>query len=146
MTNNTNNTNNNNYKFNNIFNGGDLVITTGGDGQFVSGGYKISSPFLGGGKSVMTTFNHGEKYGENNEENVSSPFENLAVPAGLFYINTRIPKNNDIKLEEHYSNRKTAPDDMIDKLYALVEFDKKRKKKTKKHIIKKNKTNTRKHK
>jgi hypothetical protein len=35
---------------------------------------------------------------------------------------------------------------MIDKLYALVEFDKKNKRKTKKHNIKKKKTNTRKHK
>ena len=91
----------------------------------------------------MTTFNN---EGEQNGGNVSSSFENLAVPAGLFYINTKTLKNNNLNLNEHYNNRKTAPDEMIDKLYALVEFDKKRKRKTKKHYIKKNKTNTRKHK
>ena len=124
----------------NIFNGGDFVFTQDGGGEFISGGYKINSSFLGGEQALMTTFNDGNQDGGK----VSSPFENLAVPAGLFYINTRIKKNNDVKLDEHYSNRKTAPDEMIDKLYALVEFDKKRKRKTKKHIIKKNKTNTRK--
>jgi hypothetical protein len=127
---------------NNIFNGGDFVISTGGNGEFISGGYTIASSFLGGDQSLMTTYNGGDQDGGQ----VSSQFENLAVPAGLFYINTRIKKNNDIKREEHYNNRKTAPDEMIDKLYALVEFDKKRKRKTKKHNIKKNKTNTRKHK
>ena len=131
---------NNNY----IFNGGEFVIMQDAGGEFISGGYKINSPFLGGGQAVMTTFNGGNQ--EQDGGKVSSPFENLAVPAGLFDINTRINKNNDIKLDKHYNDRKTAPDEMIDKLYALVEFDKKRKRKTKKHIIKKNKTNTRKHK
>ena len=124
-----------------IFNGGDFVVTQNGAGEFISGGYKIASSFLEGGQSVMTTLNEDR---EQDGGKVSSPFENLAVPAGLFYINTRIKKNNDIKLDKHYNDRKTAPDEMIDKLYALVEFDKKRKRKTKKHIIKKNKTNTRK--
>ena len=123
-----------------FFNGGDFVITQMAGGEFISGGYKIASNFLG--DELMTTFNNLNQDGGK----VSSQFENLAVPAGLFYINTRIKKNNNINLEEHYNNRKTAPDEMIDKLYSLVEFDKKRKRKTKKHIIKNHKTNTRKHK
>jgi len=128
---------------NNIFNGEEFVITQTAGGEFISGGYKIATSFLEDGQNVMTTHNED---GDQDGGKVSSPFENLAVPAGLFYINTRIKKNNDIKLDKHYNDRKTAPDEMIDKLYALVEFDKKRKRKTKKHIIKKNKTNTRKHK
>ena len=126
-----------------IFNGGEFVLTQDVNGEFVGGGYKIVSSFLQGDEPIMTTLN---KEQDQDGGNVSSPFENLAVPAGLFYINTRISKNNDIKLDKHYNDRKTAPDEMIDKLYALVEFDKKRKRKTKKHIIKKNKTKTRKHK
>ena len=134
--------------YNNIFNGGEFVLTQGSNGEFVGGGYKIISSFLQGGQPIMTTLNK-EQEQEQDGGNVSSPFENLAVPAGLFYINTKVIKNNDLNLDEHYNNRKTAPDEMIDKLYALVEFDKKRKRKTKKNNIKtnkKNKTNTRKHK
>jgi hypothetical protein len=130
----------NTINYNNIFNGGEFVLTQDSNGEFVGGGYKIISSFLQGGQPIMTTLNDEEQDGGN----VSSPFENLAVPAGLFYINTKILKNEN--LNEHFNNRKTAPDDMIDKLYALVEYDKKRKRKTKKHNIKKNKTNTRKHK
>jgi hypothetical protein len=130
----------NTINYNNIFNGGEFVLTQDSNGEFVGGGYKIISSFLQGGQPIMTTLNDKEQDGGN----VSSPFENLAVPAGLFYINTKILKNEN--LNEHFNNRKTAPDDMIDKLYALVEYDKKRKRKTKKHNIKKNKTNTRKHK
>ena len=136
MENKTDNT----INYNNIFNGGEFVLTQDSNGEFVGGGYKIISSFLQGGQPIMTTLNDKEQDGGN----VSSPFENLAVPAGLFYINTKISKNEN--LNEHFNDRKTAPDDMIDKLYALVEYDKKRKRKTKKHKIKKNKTNTRKHK
>ena len=139
-----------NINNNNILNGADFVIIQNAGGEFISGGYKIMSSLLTGGQPVMTTLNGGNQEQEQEQEQdggkVSSPFENLAVPAGLFYINTRIKKNNDINLDEHYNNRKTAPDEMIDKLYALIQFDKKRKSKTKKHIIKKNKTNTRKNK
>ena len=131
----------NKLDYNNIFNEPDFVLTQDENGAFIGGGYKIATSFLEDGQNVMTTLNQ-DPHQDGGQ--VSSPFENLAVPAGLFYINTRIPKNNDIKRNEHYNNRKTAPDEMIDKLYALVEFDKKRKRKTKKHIIKKNKTNTRK--
>ena len=45
----------------------------------------------------MTTLNEDR---EQDGGKVSSPFENLAVPAGLFYINTRIKKNNDINGEK----------------------------------------------
>jgi hypothetical protein len=130
----------NTINYNNIFNGGEFVLTQDSNGEFVGGGYKIISSFLQGGQPIMTTLNDKEQDGGN----VSSPFENLAVPAGLFYINTKISKNENFN--EHFNDRKTAPDDMIDKLYALVEYDKKRKRKTKKHNIKKNKKNTRKHK
>jgi hypothetical protein len=133
----------NTVNYNNIFNGGEFVLTQDSNGEFVGGGYKIISSFLQGGQPIMTTHNNNK---EQDGGNVSSSFENLAVPAGLFYINTKMLKNNHLSLDEHYNNRKTAPDDMIDKLYALVEFDKKHKRKTKKHNIKKKKTNTRKHK
>jgi hypothetical protein len=128
-----------NEDIDNVFDGDDFVFTTKG-GEFVGGGYKIKSIFLQGGESPMVTINTADKSGGK----VSSPFENLAVPAGLFYVNMRVPKKNiDRDSEEHYKPHETISDDIIDKLYSLVEVDKKRKRKTKKHHLKQNKTNTR---
>jgi hypothetical protein len=130
-----------------FFDDGDFAFIekTGEDGQkeIVGGGYKIKSFFLQSGTPAMTTYNKMEQSGGN----VSSPFENLAVPAGLFYVNMRLPKKeHERNPEEHYKGHITAPDEMIDKLYALVEVDKKRKRKTKKQRHKLDKTKTRKHK
>jgi hypothetical protein len=124
---------------NELFGGDDFVFTTKG-GEFVGGGYKIKSFFLQEGSSPMVTINDGNQTGGK----VSSPFENLAVPAGLFYVNMRVPKKYvDRDSEEHYKSHETISDDIIDKLYSLVEVDKKRKRKTRKHHIKQTKTNTR---
>lgn len=126
-----------------IFGGDDFVLTRTQGGKFVGGGFKINSSFLQGGQPIMTTYNEFNQSGGK----ISSPFENLAVPAGLFYVNMRIPKKeSNIESDEHYKDHKMAPDDIIDKLYALVEVDKKRKRKTRKHTHKLDKTKTRKHK
>jgi hypothetical protein len=127
------------------FNGGDFVFTKSG-GEFVGGGYKINSIFLEDNIPIMTTYNKSVQTGEK----VSCQFENLAVPAGLFYINTKVPKRDiDISSDissDKYFNHKMAPDEMMDKLFSLIEFDKKRKRKTRKNNVKSNKRNTRKHK
>lgn len=128
-------TNNNDDELD-MFEGQDFVFTQK-DGAFVGGGYTINSFMLNGGMSPMTTLNNDNQKGGK----VSSPFENLAVPAGLFYINTRVPKKkDDSKPEEHYQAHTVLPEDMVDKLYSLVEFDKKRKRKTKKHNTKEDNT------
>jgi hypothetical protein len=125
----------------------------GGETQFVGGGYKVNSFFLQGGKPIMTTYNNSSSSTNSSDQSggkVSSPFENLAVPAGLFFINQRIPKNyldEDIDTDKKYNaytKHETVSDDMIDKLFGLVDADKKRKRKTKKHIEKSNKKKTRK--
>ena len=128
----------------------DFVLTrTINGGQFVGGGYKVNSFFLQEGKPIMTTFNNNLPDNQSGGK-VSSPFENLAVPAGLFFINQRIPKNyldEDITTDKKYNaytKHETVSDDMIDKLFGLVDADKKRKRKTKKHIEKSNKKKTRK--
>jgi len=127
-----------------IFGTNDFVLTQKKDDdgkiKIVGGGYKIQSSFLQGGTSIMTTINKGEQNGGK----VSSPFENLAVPAGLFYVNMRVPKKDlNRETQQHYKPHETISDDMIDKLYSLVEVDKKRKRKTRKHDNKTNKTKTR---
>jgi hypothetical protein len=137
MTDNHTNINTEDYE---LFGGDDFVFTKDPEGGIVGGGYKIKSLFLQGELPIMTTINNHQQNGGK----VSSPFENLAVPAGLFYVNMRVPKkyiNKDS--EENYKPHETISDDMIDKLYALVEVDKKRKRKTRKHHIKPDKSKTR---
>ena len=130
---------------NDLFNGGDFVFNRmidekTGESTIVGGGYKINSFFLQGGIPAMTTLNSSDQTGGK----VSSPFENLAVPAGLFYINQRVPKNDLYKPDHHYKEHEMLSDDMIDKLFGLVEADNKKKRKTSKHINKSDKKKSRK--
>lgn len=148
---------NTNDDTNGLFQGGEFVVMQKDDGngkkEFIGGGYKVNSFFLQEGISPMTTYNtDGQSGGK-----VSSPFENLAVPAGLFYVNMRVPKLDSEKKAHLYEKHTTISDDMMDKLFGLVEDDKKRKRKTRKSYDKsyksyksdksdKSKIKTRKHK
>ena len=148
-----------------LFNGGDFVFNRmideeTGESTIVGGGYKINSFFLQSGLPAMTTLNSPQQTdgkvtdgkvtdGKGTDGNitggkVSSPFENLAVPAGLFYINQRVPKNDLYKPDHHYKEHEMLSDDMIDKLFGLVEADNKKKRKTRKHINKSDKKKSRK--
>jgi hypothetical protein len=125
-------TNDNIDEINETLNEDDFVFTKNENGEIVGGGYKIDSFFLKGGISPMTTYNEEQQGGGN----VSSLFENLAVPAGLFYVNMRTSNK---QVNKDYKPHQTASDDIMDKLYSLVEIDKKRKRKTKKHLTNSNK-------
>jgi hypothetical protein len=108
-----------------------------GENVFVGGGYKVESFFLNNNMAPMTTMNNHHQQGGNTK--VSSQFDNLAVPAGLFFINQKNTKKsvyNDKNNKDNYKPHETASDDLIDKLFGLVEVDKKRKRKTKKHLDK----------
>lgn len=123
-----------------LFGGNDLVFTQTEDGTIMGGGFKINSMFLEGGIPVISTINNNTQEGGK----VSTPFENLAVPAGLYYINMKFPKKNSkIITNDNYRGHEVVSDEIMDKLYSLVEVDKKRKRKTHKHI-KTTKTKTRK--
>jgi hypothetical protein len=123
-----------------FFGGNDMVFTRSDDGTVIGGGYKIKSMFLEEGTPIISTFNTNDQEGGK----VSSPFENLAVPAGIYYVNMRVPKKDrEIIIEDNFKNHEMVPDDMMDKLYALVEVDKKRKRKTRKNNLKANKSKTR---
>lgn len=130
-----------------IFDGAEFVVTRrvkdNGEPEFLSGGYKVNSFFMQDDMSPLTTLNDGTQTGGK----VSSPFENLAVPAGLFYINQRVPKINidiDIdKQENYYKNHEMISDDIIDKLYGLVESNKKQRRKTRKNINRSDKRKSR---
>jgi hypothetical protein len=128
----------------NILDADELVLRTTLDDQgntkFIGGGFNINSYFLNDRISAITTFNNDEQ----NNDTVASLFDNLAVPAGLFYINQKIPKNNISNEEYYYKQHNTASDDMIDKLFSLVETNKKQKRKTKKLTNKSTKSKTKK--
>lgn len=124
-----------------VFNTDDFVLYKKGD-TLVGGGYKIDSFFLENEISPMTTYN---TIDEDNKQfiggKVSSPFENLAVPAGLFYVNLRMPKH---KEEEHfYKKHDPLSDEIFDKLYALVDANKKQQRKTRRHYDKQTNNKTR---
>lgn len=126
-----------------IFEGDEFVFTKNlkpdGTTEIIGGGYKVNSFFLQEGLPAMTTFNNSLQTGGK----VSSPFENLAIPAGLFYINQKMPKNDNF-LDKSYQKHEMLSDDVMDKLFGLVEVDKKRKRKTRKHNDKLNNGKTRK--
>jgi hypothetical protein len=119
----------------------DFVMYKDASGNYIGGGYRIKSDLLNSELSPMHTLNFkssenktdGDTIGGGN--NVSSPFENLVVPAGLFFINQKMPKCNH---DEKYSKHTTLSDDMHDKLFALINLKnpiKHKNKKTKKHMI-----------
>lgn len=126
-----------------IFNNEDFVLmkqkNDDGTEEIIGGGYKIKSFFMENGEPILTTFNEeseteldGKKKGQQGGK-VSSPFENLAVPAGLFYINQRVSTNKNQKDNEHYYKKhEVISDDIMDKLFGLVEYNKKQQRKTRK--------------
>lgn len=126
-----------------IFDGGEFVLTRkivdNKDPEFLSGGYKINSFFLQNEMSPLTTFNNGSQTGGK----VSSPFENLVVPAGLFYINQHVSKNNIDNQEYYYKKHDMVSDDIMDKLFGLVQANKKQQRKTRKNINKQDKRKSR---
>jgi hypothetical protein len=103
-------------------------LTDDGKTEFVGGGYKVNSFLLEKNISPMNTINNSTQNGGK----VSSPFENLAVPAGLFFINQKIPKQmyNDNNNNNLYKNHETISDDVMDKLFGLANNDNKKRKST----------------
>jgi hypothetical protein len=70
----------------------DFILQRDINGKITGGGYNIESMLLKKGRSPMTTLNHDVvQGGGKNDKNVSSLFTDLAVPAGLFYVNQKVP-------------------------------------------------------
>jgi hypothetical protein len=117
------------------------------NGKIMSGGYDVESHMLQNDISPMRTLNidqDGGKETTNKEDKkVSNEFENLAVPAGLYYISQLQTKSK--HKEQPICDKKHTPlsDDIFDKLYEMIEYNDKNKRKTKKqnlNIDKKHKT------
>ena len=67
----------------------DLVFYQEG-GNIMSGGFLINNIFLGGNQPVLKTINSSKTQSGGS---VSSIFKDLAVPAGLFYLQQNPTKN-----------------------------------------------------
>jgi|TARA_B110000967_G_C18402712_1_gene325357 hypothetical protein len=114
----------------------DLVFNTDKNGVITAGGFSVNSCLLKSGVSPITTINNGSQKGGS----VSAIFNNLAVPAGLLYMQQSLataysPENGD----------ETISDTLYDKLLNLAS-DKpeiKKKKKSRRNRKKAPQNNTR---
>jgi hypothetical protein len=108
-----------------------------GNKTIISGGYKINSFFLQSDQPIMSTITNNDKIYEDIQDGgkKTTSLEDLAVPAGLFYINQKVPKQ---KSNTNYeNNHNILPEDIYDKLLSLVTNNNKPKKRfTKKHLSK----------
>jgi hypothetical protein len=105
----------------------ELLFYKNGD-IIMSGGYGIKSMFLNDELSPMRTFNSLEsgQAGGKNTDKVSSIFDNLAVPAGLFLINNQ---RSSLTSVGNYMNSEMLPDNIFDDFMKVIEMDKKHGKK-----------------
>ena len=107
------------------FSPNDLVFYKEND-QIMSGGYLIDSILLKQGISPMTTLNQqgGDKrYGKQDDKQVSSIFENLAVPAGLLYTYSKGNVLQDLN-DNHSKHRNIMLDDEIhDEFIKKIEMN-----------------------
>jgi hypothetical protein len=113
----------------------DLIFYKDGNGNIMSGGYSVESRMLEEGISPMRTLNLEQTGGKDKKETkVSNGFENLAVPAGLYYITQPQSKIKHKKPDNYDTEHTPLSDDIFDKLYEMIEYNDKKKRKTKKQI------------
>jgi hypothetical protein len=136
-------------------NDNEFVLNKNADGTYKGGGYDINSILLHEGISPIITYN--DTYNDTHNDNMSSAnvqhgggcanvnlvskmFNNLAVPAGLLYLQQSIKPTN--KLLKIQSNN-IIDNTLYDKLVSLVHSSRKNKynnKTRKKNKIRKSKT------
>jgi hypothetical protein len=127
--------------YSNGLNSNDLVFYKEGE-SVMSGGYKLNSIFLQNGVSPMQTNNEKrrQKGLETDSEKslsldkeVSSLFNDLVIPVGLFFNNSKLFPENKVPFRE-YEEHTMLSDDIFDKLFKMVEYDSRKNKfsKTKK--------------
>lgn len=123
------------FNYNNYtpeFTADDFLFYKAGD-VIMSGGYSIDSLLLKEGISPMQTFNsleNGNQMGGNKASNI---FENLAVPAGLLFINKK--NIGSYSSLSDYKETKMLPDNIFDEFMNMIEIDKRKRKKTRKNDI-----------
>ena len=129
----------NNYKPE--FTDDDFLFYKAGD-VIMSGGYSIDSLLLKEGISPMQTFNSLENNNQMGGNKPSNIFENLAVPAGLLFINKK--NIGSYSSLSDYKETKMLPDNIFDEFMSMIEMDKRKRKKTRRNDVISNKKKTRK--
>ena len=103
-----------------------------GSDIIMSGGYSVDSYLLKNGLSPMQTINSLESGSSQlgGSSQTSSIFENLAVPAGLFFSNQK-PSYDNYGNKTKYMDHKMLPDNIFDEFMKMVEIDKHKKRQRK---------------
>ena len=96
----------------------------GGNDIIMSGGYSVDSYLLKEGLSPLQTLNSLEGGQEGGSKQVSSIFENLAIPTGLFLINQKPMMDNYTCKNKYGSDHKMLPDNIFDEFMKMIEIDK----------------------
>jgi hypothetical protein len=125
-----------------IFTNKDLIMYKE-DGKIMSGGYAVNSILMNSGMAPLNSYHYGgskslersiegskessiERSKERSKEEESkeiSFFDNLAVPVGIFYINSDYIKSDYEKPNTNtYEERYMLSDDIYDKLFELASF------------------------
>ena len=120
----------NNYKPE--FTDDDFLFYKAGD-VIMSGGYSIDSLLLKEGISPMQTFNSLENNNQMGGNKPSNIFENLAVPAGLLFINKK--NIGSYSSLSDYKETKMLPDNIFDEFMNMIEMDKRKRKKTRRNDV-----------
>lgn len=98
----------------------------GGNDIIMSGGYSVDSYLLKNGISPIQTINTLESGQIGGSKQVSSIFENLAVPAGLYFDNQKSVQDMSGGTRKSMDH-KMLPDNIFDEFMRLIEFDKHKK-------------------
>jgi|TARA_B110000114_G_scaffold181604_1_gene219322 hypothetical protein len=111
----------------------DLIITKNSDNETICGGFKVNNILLNSNNPAIVTMNSGKKV----LNKVSSLFDDLAVPAGLLFIQD--------KLTPRYSEKTTniIDNSIYDKLFNLAQINTKKQTKKRLKINRKKKTRIR---
>lgn len=101
-------------------------------GKVLSSGYSIESKLLNDGNIMAPIMNMNSDTDTNtftNEDEFSTIYQNLAIPAGLSYINYPKRRGQDPDLAEssdRYTFKETLSDDVFDRLFELIQAPTKR--------------------
>ena len=128
----------------------DLVFNNNKIDGIFGGGFSVNSIMMKGGISPIMTLNSNTQNGGSIGK-VSDIFGGLAVPAYAYHSGGFTSKNNSYKGNDSDSEDDVIDDDLHDKLLGLVKEhesiltqNERKKKRTRKHIGKNKKGNTRK--
>jgi len=108
--------------------GDDLVYSTNDSDEFQSGGYKIASCLFGGGGMVSST-GVGENSHKGGSPAILSGLKELAVPAGLLYLQQTVGDNNRTQgtvTKKIHEEVEVIGNDIYDDLLMLVSPERRR--------------------